>query len=99
MLSMTRSHDASSPRWSVTVIRPRTSSPSLASSVSLATCRWRLAATVGDDGVGAGPRPRPGDDVVPRPGDDLDEPGAHHAGPDDADDVDLGHAASLVTHR
>ena len=50
-----------------------------------------------DDGVGAGLRPGTGDDVVSRPGDDLDEAGTHHAGSDDADDVDLGHAASLVT--
>ena len=49
--------------------------------------------TAATTGFGARPS-RPAIDVVRPVGDDLDQPGAHHPGPDDADDVHLGHAES-----
>ncbi len=97
MLSMTRSHAASSARSSVAVIRPSTSSRSPAVERALGDLTFEAGGHRVDDGVGAVTAARTGDDVVPGRRDELHQAGAHHPRPDDADRVDLGHAASLVT--
>ena len=83
----------------MTLIRPSTSSTFAGEQRLLGDLPLETGGDLLDDGVGAGPRPRTGDDVVSRLGDDFDEAGPHDAGSDDADDVDLSHAESLVTHR
>ena len=65
------------------------------SSLPLATCRSRLAVDAGDHAVGALPGARADDDVEPGPGGDLGQARAHDPRADDADSVDLTHAAQL----
>ena len=99
MLSMTRSHSASSAKSSVAVIRASTSSRSPAVERALADLTLEAGGHRVGDGEGAVTAAGTGDDVVPGRRDELRQAGAHHPRPDDADRVDLGHAGSLVTRR